>query len=140
MKRLVTVIRIFCLLPFATGAADLVNGLALLKAAGSPLEGEIRTDPVMNSQVRFWGAIWFGYGILLWRTTSDLRKDAGSFRVLCAILALSGIGRLVSAIQYGSPGTVLTGAMAIELFGSAGLFGWHASLLRRGASGGGESN
>jgi len=138
MQRLATVIRIFCLLPFVTGAADLVNGLGLLKAAGSPLEAEMRADPVMNSQVRFWGAIWFGYGIVLWRTASDLRKDASLFRVLCAILALSGIGRFVSAIQYGLPGTILTGAMAIELLGSAGLFGWHASLLRRGASGGGE--
>lgn len=138
MQRLATVVRTFCVLPFITGAADLVDGLALLKSAGSPLEGEIRTDPVMNSQVRFWGAIWFGYGILLWRTTSDLRKNADVFRVLCAILALSGIGRFVSTIQYGSPGAVLTGAMAVELLGAAGLFGWHASLLRRDALGDGE--
>ncbi len=139
MQRLATVVRIFCLLPFITGAADLLDGVALLKAAGSPLDGETRTDPVLNSQVRFWGAIWFGYGILLWRTTSDLRKDADLFKALCAILALSGIGRFVSTIQYGSPGAVLTGAMAVELLGAAGLFRWHASLLRRDASGDGES-
>ncbi len=100
MQRLATVVKIFCLVPFITGAADLVDGVALLKAAGSPIDGEIRTDPIMNSQVRFWGAIWFGYGILLWRTTSDLRKDADLFRILCAILALSGLGRFVSTIQY----------------------------------------
>jgi len=29
--------------------------------------------------------------------------------------------------------------MAVELVGAAGLFGWHASLLRRNASGDGEA-
>jgi len=48
MQRLATVVKIFCLLPFITGAADLVDGLALLKAAGSPLDGEIRTDPALD--------------------------------------------------------------------------------------------
>jgi hypothetical protein len=138
MQRLATVVKIFCLLPFLTGGADLVDGVALLHTAGSRLDGEIRTDPVLNSQIRFWGAIWFGYGIILWRTTSDLRKNAGLFKVLCAILALSGLGRLVSAIQFGSPGAVLTGAMAIELFGAAGLWSWHASSLRRDAPGSGN--
>lgn len=130
MERLAATVRALCAIPFITGTLDIIDGTGLLKSAGVPLEERTRRDPVLNSQVRFWGAIWLGYGIVLWRTSSHLRRDAALFKVLCGIFGLSGLARLASAIQYGLPGPVLTGAMAIELLG-VGLFGWHASLLSR---------
>ena len=122
--------RALCLVAFLTGGADLLDGQALLASAGTRL-GAAAADPVLNSEIRFWGAIWFGFGLILWRASSRFTTDPGLFRLLCGIVLASGVGRLVSAIQYGLPGTILTGAMGLELLGGAGLLLWHAAELRR---------
>ena len=122
-------IRALCLIAFATGAADMFAGVQLLIAGGGHLAGVAR-DPVLNSQIAFWGAIWFGFGIVLWRTSSRLRADATLFRILCGITALSGLARLVAALTYGSPGLVLTVAMVVEIGGGVALFLWHAAAVR----------
>jgi len=122
-------VRALCIIPFVTGIADIVNGLGLLTVGGARLEN-VANDPVLNSQVGFWGAIWFGFGIILWRTSSHLRDEADLFRLLCGILVLSGLARVGSAIAYGLPGAVLTGAMAVELIAGTGFLLWHASALR----------
>ena len=122
-------IRALCLIAFATGAADMFAGVQLLIAGGGRLASVAR-DPVLNSQIAFWGAIWFGFGIVLWRTSSRLRTDATLFRILCGITALSGLARLVAALTYGSPGLVLTVAMVVEIGGGVALFLWHAAAVR----------
>ncbi len=73
----------------------------------------------------FWGAIWFGYGIVLWRASSHIRGEPELFRLLCRILLLSGLARVGAAVAYGLLGAVLTGAMTVELLGGFGLLLWH---------------
>ncbi len=51
------VIRVFCLLPFATGVLDLVKGASYLLSGGAAIPDAVAADPVLNSQVKFWGAI-----------------------------------------------------------------------------------
>ena len=130
MAGLTLAVRLFCVVAFVTGGLDLVDGMDLLVSAGAPVE-RVAADPVLNSQVRFWGAIWFGFGLVLWRTSSRLRAEAGLFRLLCAVIALSGLARLASALLYGLPGAILTGAMILELAAAAGFAVWHAAALRR---------
>ena len=131
MRALRLVVRVFCLLPFATGALDLVRGASYLRSGGAVIPDPAAADPVLNSQVKFWGAIWLGFGLTLWRTTSDLRANAGLFRLLMGILVLSGTGRATAAIQFGRPGRALEGAMALELVGVPLLLLWHRVELRR---------
>ncbi len=130
MHALKMAVRTLCIIPFVTGVADIVNGVGLLTLAGARLEG-VANDPVLNSQVGFWGAIWFGFGIILWRASSHLRDEVDLFRLLCGTIALSGLARLGSAIVYGFPGPVLTGAMLVEIIAGAGFLLWHASALHR---------
>lgn len=121
--------RALCVLAFVTGGIDIVAGVRLLIAGGARLAG-VAADPVLNSQVGFWGAIWFGFGIVLWRATSHLRDEAGLFRILCGIFVLSGVARVVAARSYGLPGPILTAAMVVEIAGGLGLLAWHAAALR----------
>ncbi len=130
MRNLKIAIRAFCVLPFATGGLDFVGGAAFLKKAGVPLDDELVTNAMLDSQVRFWGAIWVGYGVALWRSASQLRTQPAEFRMLCSILALSGAGRLVSLFRCGFPGVPLASAMVIELAGAASALRWHAALMR----------
>ena len=121
-----------CVIPFATGAIDIVNGVGLLIVGGAHLQSVAR-DPALNSQVSFWGAIWFGFGLILWRASAHLRDEADLFRLLSGTIALSGLARLGAAFAYGLPGPVLTLAMAVELTAGAGFLLWHAAALRRPA-------
>jgi len=90
----------------------------------------VASDPTLNSQVGFWGAIWFGFGIILWRASSHLQDEADVFRLLCGTIALSGLARLGSTLAYGLPGPVLTVAMSVELITGTGFLFWHTSALR----------
>ena len=129
MHALKIAVRTLCVIPFVTGVIDIVNGVGLLIFAGAHLES-IASDPVLNSQIGFWGAIWLGFGVILWRAGAHLRDEADLFRLLCGTIALSGRARLGSAFAYGLPGPVLTAAMAVEIAAGTGFFLWHASALR----------
>ena len=125
-------IRVLCVLAFITGIVDMFAGVQLLIFGGGRL-ASVAADPVLNSQVGFWGAIWFGFGVVLWRTSSRLRAEPDLFRILCGITALSGFARLGAAIVYGLPGPVLTVAMIVEIGAGVGLYLWHAAALNERA-------
>ena len=129
MRALKLVVRAFCILAFLTGAVDMIAGVRLLIVGGARL-ADVARDPVLNSQVAFWGAMWFGFGVVLWRTSADLRAEASLFRVLCAIIVLAGLARLGAALANGLPGPALTVAMIVELLAGTGLYLWHAALSR----------
>ena len=129
MRSLKLAIRSLCLLAFATGAIDMVAGVRLLIAGGGRL-ASVADDPVLNSQIGFWGAIWFGFGVVLWRASMHLRDEVDLFRILCGITALSGLARLGAAIAYGLPGPALTAAMVVEIVAGLGFVIWHAAALR----------
>ena len=129
MQGLKMAIRVLCILAFVTGVVDMFAGVHLLIIGGGHLES-VANDPVLNSQVGFWGAIWFGFGIVLWRTSANLRAEANLFRILCGVTALSGLARLGAAFAYGLPGPVLTVAMIVEIGAGVGFFVWHAAVLQ----------
>lgn len=129
MQALKLLVRAFCVLAFLTGAVDMIAGVRLLIVGGARL-GDVARDPVLNSQVAFWGAMWFGFGVVLWRTSAHLRAEASLFRVLCAIIVLAGLARLGAALATGLPGPALTVAMFVELFAGTGLYLWHAAMMK----------
>lgn len=130
MDALKLVLRLVCLLPLVTGANDLAQGVRALGPAGAVIPARVAADPVLNSQFKFFGAVWFGWGLTLWRASADPRADAGLLRLLMGILFLSGLGRASAALQLGHPGRLSTGAMVLELVGAPLLLLWHRVALR----------
>ena len=92
---------------------------------------QVTRDAILNSEIRFWGAIWFGYGVTLWWASVDLRGRGDVLRILLGTLFLSGLGRALSVAQFGWGSSVLNGAMILEIVGSPALLVWHAQLLRQ---------
>ena len=127
-KPLATVLRLFCIVPFLTGAADLFGGTWILAQAGASVPADVATDPIINSQIKFWGVIWLGFGAAIWWVAGDPRTRAPMLRILLATLFVSGMARALSFALYGSPGGLLTGAMILEIFGSIGMWFWHRKL------------
>ena len=123
-----SVVRMLSILALVTGAIDMIGGVHLLIAGGGRLESVAR-DPVLNSQVGFWGAIWFGFGIVLWRATRGA-PDRALLRILFATVILSGLARLFAALIYGLPGLALTSAMVVEIGAGLALLMWNEATGR----------
>ena len=65
MRAFRTLIWILALVPILTGPLDWSMGLQAPHLIGAQLSQQDFRDPLLNSQIRFFGAIWFGVGLLL---------------------------------------------------------------------------
>jgi len=89
-----------CLL---TGSSDFIQGLSAIKAFGSTLPQAAYSDPMADNIFRFFAAIWFGTGVLLIQLVRNIESYKPVLQTLMAIIALGGIGRLISIAQNGMP-------------------------------------
>lgn len=136
---LIAVLRFFAVFALLTGGLDVALGTKLLLASGADLPAHAAADPLLNSQIRYWGAVWCGFGAVLWWTTGDLLGRVALLQILMATVFLGGIGRLLSAFQFGAGPPMLTVFIAIELLGPPALDAWRRRLVRRHHSGGDAS-
>lgn len=130
-------VRALALIAVLTGAGDVIVGLSGQQMIGAALE-EGYGDPLLNSQFRYLGAVWFGFGLLLWHCLSDLPRRAPLLRGALLIVVLGGLGRVASVLQFGFPPSELgrsfvIGATAIEIIGMPLLLLWMGRLLPRAA-------
>ncbi|GGA51285.1 hypothetical protein GCM10011385_00680 [Nitratireductor aestuarii] len=131
MNLLKAAIMALAAVPMLTGAMDVILGASIFSISGSALGEAASKDPVVDSQVRFWGAIWFSFGIMLFIAARDLRAHALWFRILCAGLFLGGVGRLISAFAAGLPPAPLMIATLVELVVMPLIALWHSKTLVR---------
>lgn len=108
------------LIALLTGAMDVIVGVAGQANIGVGAAAAAPLDPVLDSQVRFLGAVWLGLGAVQLFCLGDLRRYGAILQLCFAIVMLGGIGRVLSLIQVGQPksGTgpsFILAALAIEL-------------------------
>jgi hypothetical protein len=53
-------LRVFAIFAIVTGALDIISGTLPLTAGGAHLVPSSTADVVLNSQIKFMGAIWCG--------------------------------------------------------------------------------
>ncbi len=128
------VLYLLATIPLFTGALNLAMGLPAQALIGARLSPEGFRDPLLNSQMRFYGTIWFGFGVLLCLCASDINAYSSLLRGSLAIVFLGGVGRVASLIQFGFPigtlGTAFVVAVtAIEIIGMPLLLWWHSQLV-----------
>lgn len=133
VKSFVWGVRTLALIALVTGLVDVVVG-----AKGQSLIGVVLTDgfgdPVLNSQIRYLGAIWFGFGVLLWMCSNNLARYNTLLRGALWVVVLGGIGRTISLIQFGFPSSAagcafVVGAIAIELLAVPFMLFWGKRLV-----------
>ncbi|USI77678.1 DUF4345 domain-containing protein [Sphingopyxis sp. USTB-05] len=108
------------LIALLTGAMDVIVGVAGQANIGVGTAAVAPFDPVLDSQVRFLGAVWLGLGAIQLVCLGDLRRYGLILQLCFAIVVLGGIGRALSLLQAGHPssdiGTAFIAvALAIEL-------------------------
>ncbi|MEM6499089.1 MAG: DUF4345 domain-containing protein [Pseudomonadota bacterium] len=102
--RLFTIgIYIFAAIALLTGANDLIQGFASLKAFGSTLPEQAFGDPMADNLFRFFAGLWFGVGVLFLLFIRDMNRYSPAMIALLSVVALGGLGRVLSIFQYGMP-------------------------------------
>lgn len=100
----------------ATGCMDIVAGVDSLKTiTGVPLPIDSPAAIFADSQIRFLGGIWAGYGVMLWWASNDLHSRRVPLRILGYTVVLSGIGRAISGAVHGFSSNLILTFAVIEL-------------------------
>ncbi|GAA1397254.1 hypothetical protein GCM10009613_49630 [Pseudonocardia kongjuensis] len=88
---------------------------------GIQLVGGVRGEPGMtgdatvDSHVRFMGPVFAGYGLAWLDATADDEPDLDRLRILAGLMALGGVGRLVTRATRGRPHRFHDALLAVEL-------------------------
>jgi hypothetical protein len=127
-KILQVVLAVLGLIPILTGALDLVLGAGSLNVDGALLSSEVVNNIVLDSQIRFLGSIWLGFGIILYWMLFSIEKQTILFRLVAGSIFLGGIGRLTSALLLGLPPIELVAATVLELVGMPLLVLWQSLI------------
>jgi hypothetical protein len=127
-KVLQIVLGILGLIPILTGALNLMLGASALNIFGAAVSPDVLNNVVIDSQIRFLGAIWLGVGIVLYWALPAIEKQTTLFRLLIGSIFLGGIGRSISAFSVGTPPNHLIAAIVLELIGMPLIILWQSFI------------
>jgi len=135
MQSFSLVIRILSPIPVLVGLSHLILGLGADLLLGAQLPEDVISDPVLDSQNRFYGVVFMGFGALLFVCSSDVVKYATVLRITLGFVLLGGVARVISIVLFGLPTPLVSGLILVELIGVPLLLIWHAKVLRQNQSG-----
>jgi Domain of unknown function (DUF4345) len=131
-RRLANVVKAIAPIPIVVGLLHVVLGLSTDVMLGAKAPVALLVDPVLDSQNRFYGAVFMGYGAMLWLCAGDLSGHKTLFRILGGSVFLGGIARVVSMMLHGLPTPPVIALTVIELVGVPLLLLWHRNVLAVG--------
>lgn len=123
-----TVLAVLGLIPVITGGLSVAFGVNAFSFVGGLVTPDMASNIVLDSEIRFLGAIWFGIGILVFWIIPSIDRQTSLFRLLMAIIFLGGVGRLLSAFLVGIPPTLFIAIIVLELVGMPLLVVWQSSI------------
>ena len=103
------------ILVWLMGAACAAIGLFHLGLGIHSVPGEGTAGVTIDSRERYYGAIFFGYGLAWIWAARQTPIPAALIRFLALIFALGALGRIISLIQYGWPQWFQTVLTVIEI-------------------------
>ena len=118
------VLAVVILIPLTTGFRSMLYGVNSFGAQG------LTSAPILDSNIRFYGGIWFAIGLVGIWTLIRLPEETTLYRALWLAIFLGGVGRLISLWSYPQVPPGVYGAIAIELLLGPILL-WHQSTLAK---------
>jgi len=97
------------------GCLHLVLGVNAEVMLGANLSLATVSDPVLDSQNRFYGVAFTLYGFLLYVCATDLTKYQSILRLALWVFFAAGCTRFVSLVIHGLPSDYVLILMALEL-------------------------
>ena len=96
------------LVALATGLNVLIGGAAAIPGASGGVEA------VVDNELRFFSMFWVAYGGFCFWAGMNINERNHFIPFIALVFFLGGVGRLVSTLVVGSPGSFLIGAMVME--------------------------
>jgi hypothetical protein len=93
---------------------------------GSPLYAPANLPelPILDSNLRFFGGMGLGLGLILLWIVPAIERHAILFRAVWFCAFLGGIGRLISVAVVGSPSDLLVVFTSLEIVGASLFVYW----------------
>lgn len=106
-------------------AVPVITGVVGMMGLGDPLYAALNLprDATLDSNMRFFGGMWLGLGLCVWWLVPRIATQTVLFRAAWLMIALGGVGRLLSMALVGLPLTPFIAFTALEIVG-APLFIW----------------
>lgn len=111
---------------FLVGVLHLVFGVGAEVMLGANLTAESISDPVLDSQNRFYGSAFTLFGAVFYLSSKDLKRYAPILRAALLIFFAAGLARFVSIAVYGLPSGIVLFLLATELLLPPIIFYWMA--------------
>ncbi len=119
------VMAMLTLIPLATGVLTMM-GLhnPEYRSAGFPMH------VLLDSNLRFYGGVWLGLGLVLLWLLPRLYEQTALFRAISLMIFVGGMGRLVAMFAVGMPPVPFIAFTALELIGMPLLVMWQAQVAK----------
>ncbi|HEY0012268.1 MAG TPA: DUF4345 domain-containing protein [Allosphingosinicella sp.] len=98
-----------CIVPLATGTLSLAEGPAFIRG----VEGPVPVD--LDSHFRYLSGLLLGLGLAFASCIPRIERRTGPFQALGFIVVVGALGRLLSLLLAGTPGTGHLFGLAMEL-------------------------
>ncbi|MGL5850328.1 MAG: DUF4345 domain-containing protein [Phycicoccus sp.] len=131
---LAVVLRLLAVVVFLVGGLHLALGVEADVLLGADLPAAAVSDPVLDSQNRFYGVMFTLSGVLLLLCASDIARHAVVLRCVLAVFFAGGVARLVSIAVHGSPPPQVLALLVVELVVPPALTWWSSRAGRPAAS------
>jgi Domain of unknown function (DUF4345) len=115
MSNLAFVLKLGAPVFFLVGALHLSYGLEAEVLLGATIPVDAISDPVLDSQNRFYGVSFTLFGVLLFLCSTDIPKYATVLRCVIWVFFAAGIARFVSIGLYGLPSALVLLLLASEV-------------------------
>jgi hypothetical protein len=125
-----SILRLEALAIAAAGAAHVFWGVAAERLLDPSLPVAIETLPSLDSQNRFYGAMFSVVSALLWQAAGDLARYRPLVNTLLVGFMCAGLTRLLSVLKLGWPAPVVVGFLTIEVLMPPCMLLWGARLSR----------
>ena len=129
MKGLSLFLKITAPIYLFIGALHFILGLNADVALGAKLPVAVLSDPVLDSQNRFFGVSFTIFGVLFYLCATDLEKYEKVFICLLAVFFAGGIARLVSMAVVGAPSMQIVVLTGLELLMPPLLVIWYKASV-----------
>jgi hypothetical protein len=109
--------------PIAAGAAGMLLGPAMLG-------GDAVAAPDLDGHFRYLSGLLLGIGVAYAAAVPGIERRRARFLLLGGIVAVGGVGRLLSMLSRGGPSATMLGALAMELLVTPVLTLWQLRVAR----------
>lgn len=106
-----------------TGVMDAFIGTRALEVlAGEEFLADTLVTAVTDSQIRFFGSAWAGYGAMLWWASNDVHARSTPLAILGGAMILGGFGRSLSMLLHRIVSPAFVVFIVVEILGPPGIW------------------